>query len=366
MRILLLGDAGHYHASLAGGLRRLGHEVTLASDGGRWMHTRSDIDISRRKGKIGGAWLWLKLNTTLASDLKGYDIVQLCSPFFLELRPERLLTIFNRLKADNGRVFLTDLGNSPAYVRMCLAPDSPLKYSEWRNPSIINAAGNPAAQAWLSTQLDTYCSEIYNGVYGVMTALYEYHIAALSHLPAHKVHYTGIPIDLKSLPAPKQASGEKVRILSAFDRSRAEHKGALILHNVAQRIAAAHPDRAELRQVCNLPFAQFLDELARADIVLDQLYSYTPATTALLSMALDAVPVSGGEDDYYSFISEPSLRPVVNAHPTNLSDTAAEIERLILDPSLLKEKKNQGREFIELYHSADALALQYLDIWTGY
>lgn len=103
MKVLLMGDASAYHATLAGGLAALGHDVTVASDGSRWMQTARNIDLSRRQGKTGGALLWLRLATTLRNRLKGYDVVQLCSPGFLHLKPIRLQKKLSRLKKDNGR-----------------------------------------------------------------------------------------------------------------------------------------------------------------------------------------------------------------------------------------------------------------------
>ena len=48
MRILLLGDASNCHRTLATGLRQLGQEVVVASDGTMWMDTERDIDLLRR------------------------------------------------------------------------------------------------------------------------------------------------------------------------------------------------------------------------------------------------------------------------------------------------------------------------------
>jgi len=365
MKILFLGDASNYHCALASALRRLGHDVTLASDGCGSMLTHRDIDISRHPSPIGGVWLWLKLNTLLSADLKGYDIVQLCSPFFIALRPERLLKILHRLKENNGRVFLTDLGNTPHYVEMCVDPESPLIYNEWRNPSIARPEDNPQVKAWLAPGLKRYCRELYSKVDGITTALYEYHIADKRYVDPARLHYLGIPIDLPSLPRPSNPNGP-VRILSACDAARADHKGAGILRDLAARVVADNPGRAVLRQVHNIPYSQFLAEVAAADIVLDQLYSYTPATTALLTMAMEGVSVSGGEEDYYRFIGEHKLRPVVNASPLNLAEAEARLRNLVTDSETLNGLKRQGREFVELYHSADYLALSLIDIWTSY
>ena len=48
LKVLLVGDASNCHNALAGGLRKLGHEVVVASDGTEWMDTDRDIDLSRR------------------------------------------------------------------------------------------------------------------------------------------------------------------------------------------------------------------------------------------------------------------------------------------------------------------------------
>ena len=45
MRILLLGEYSNVHATLAKGLRELGHEVTVASSGDSWKGYERDIDL---------------------------------------------------------------------------------------------------------------------------------------------------------------------------------------------------------------------------------------------------------------------------------------------------------------------------------
>lgn len=133
MKVLLMGDGSAYHANLAIALRGMGHDVTVASDGTRWMQTERDIDLSRSKGKLGGALLWMRLSGIDARRLKGYDVVQLSSPGFAPLRPKRLRVLFDRLKRDNGIVCLTALGTDSVYVRHCLFAKPPvLRYSEWK------------------------------------------------------------------------------------------------------------------------------------------------------------------------------------------------------------------------------------------
>ena len=47
MRILLLGDYSNVHATLADGLRQLGHTVVVASDGDGWKNYPRDVDLAR-------------------------------------------------------------------------------------------------------------------------------------------------------------------------------------------------------------------------------------------------------------------------------------------------------------------------------
>lgn len=89
MKILLLGEYSNVHATLADGLRKLGHQVTVLSNGDFWKNYPRDIDLVRKPGKKGGIIYLAKLLTILPK-LRGYDIVQLINPMFLELKAERI------------------------------------------------------------------------------------------------------------------------------------------------------------------------------------------------------------------------------------------------------------------------------------
>ena len=47
MRILLLGEYSNVHWTLAEGLRELGHDVTVVSDGDNWKNYLRDINLKR-------------------------------------------------------------------------------------------------------------------------------------------------------------------------------------------------------------------------------------------------------------------------------------------------------------------------------
>ena len=129
MRTLLIGEYSHVHATLAEGLRALGHDVTVISNGDFWKDYPRDIDLVRHPGKLGGIRYLTKLYTLLPK-LTDYDIVQLINPMFLELKAERIFPIYRFLKKHNQKVFLGGFGMDWYWVHTC-DTTMPLRYSDF-------------------------------------------------------------------------------------------------------------------------------------------------------------------------------------------------------------------------------------------
>ncbi|MBP3537909.1 MAG: glycosyltransferase, partial [Muribaculaceae bacterium] len=112
----------------------------------------------------------------------------------------------------------------------------------------------------------------------------------------------------------------------------------------------------------NRPYEEFTRLLRNAHVVLDQIYSYTPATTALLAMAYGLNVVSGGEPEYYDFIGERDKRPIINA-PIDVEPLTDVIEDIILHPELIRERGRRSREFVEKHNDCRVVAHRFLDFW---
>ena len=368
MKILLLGDYSNYHACLATALRRKGHKVVVTSDGSGWMNTERTLNFRRPlPGPVGGALLFMQL---LASRrLSGYDIVSLMSPSFIKLRPSRLKVIFNRLKAHNGKVFLTSAGTDKAFMDMIVSNDCPLRYSEYFN---IDGSPNPRnAQRliddceWQKGEIGEFCEFIYENVDGVTTALYEYQLAMQRRIPESKLAYIGIPVDLdavESLQRPLVHNGN-VNIFLGRKREYLEFKGTDRLGEIARMVVDENPDKCCLNIVENLPYNEYLKALDVGDLVIDQLYSYTPATNALLAMAKGQAVVSGAEPEYYDFIGEKDLQPIFNPQPDD-NEIYKLFTHLVNNPELIIRSGAEGREFIRRHNDADLVARRCLDFWT--
>lgn len=367
MKILLLGDASNFHRTLAKGLVRAGHDVTVASAGSGWMNTERDIDLSRHSGKIGGALLWLRLNTVLAGRLKGYDVVQIHNPVFIDQRPGRVRILFDRLRRDNGSVFLTQLGTDSQYVDMCFAKDSPLRYSEFMAcgvPTPYTVKHQLTVARWIGGLLHDHCRYIYDNIDGAVSALYEYHLSCLRVLPPEMVAYGGIPVDMSETGFSGIPFEGRLRVMVACHKGREDEKGIDRMLPVVQRLADDYPDRISLDLVQNVPLEQFKRHLAEAHVVVDQLYSYTPATTALMAMASGKIVVSGAEKEFYDFIGEKRYHPIINADPSDVDNLYWKLRALAFDRRRVKQLSEEGRRFVAAHNDVDVVAARFLDFWN--
>ena len=340
MKILLLGDASNCHRTLATGLRRLGHEVTVASDGTGWMRTHRDIDTSRRfRGKAGGLELWLRAWFQLHNRLRGYDVVAIHDPIFLSLRPHRVKAIFDRLRRENRSVFLTCLATDTPYVEQSLECPPQVRYNEFAHfgkPAPFALEHPEIIRSWLGSPLSDHCRHIYSNIDGAVSVLYEYHMSATRWLPADKVGYGGIPIDTEALhqiELPEKPG--KVRIFLGRHADRLTIKGTDRLEIAARRALELNPGKGELVIVENRPYAEYLELLKSAHLVVDQAYSYTPATNALLAMAYGIPAVSGAEPEFYDFIGEQSNRPIYNS-PVDVDGMTEMFGHILTHPEELR------------------------------
>lgn len=366
-RILLLGDYSNCHRTLATGLSRLGCDVTVASDGSHWMNCERNIDLSRRPGKLGGLELMWKVKRGLRKDLAGYDIVSIHDPNFVTLRPKRLRGLYDELRRRNGSVFLSAMSTDIAFLDMLVAGDSRLRYSEWfvdGRPSRMYL-DNPAAwDEWHAGDLVDYQNHVFDTIDGAVSVLYEYQLGMERRLGKELVAYGGIPVDT-SLYEPVDLSDkiDKVRLFLGRDRTRKLMKGSDLLEVAARRVVEHYPEKAELVIVENRPFAEFVELLKGAHVVLDQIYSYTPATSALMAMSYGLNVVSGAEPEYYDFIEEYDNRPIINA-PIELDALMATIEDVVLHPELIADRGRRSREFVVKHNDCEVVARRFLDFWT--
>lgn len=369
LKILLFCDASNFHRCLAEGLRKKGHHVVVASDGNRWMNTERDIDLSRPlNNKIGGAFLWIKTLRLLHKELKGFDVVSISNPTFPFLKPSRMREVLRLLKKHNGSLFVNALGPDSLYVESCLLNNHGLRYTEWavgKEPTEYNLKSSLEKEKWLAAPLKSLYCELYDSSAGTTTVLYEYDKIWKTFLDEENIGYTGIPINTDVIqPIDLPDKPQKIKLFLGLKREHVLEKGTDRILNAAKRVVEKFPDKCFLEIVENIPYKEYLERLKNAHVVLDQLYSYTPATNALQAMAYGLNTLSGAEPEFYDFIGEKELRPIIHAIPDDeaLFNTLSDV---VMHPELIRIRGMQGRKFVERHHNLDLIADRYLDFWKS-
>lgn len=371
MKILLMGEYSNVHATLAEGLRKLGHHVTVLSNGDFWKNYPRDIDLVRKPGKLGGIMYMMKLYTNVHK-LRGYDIVQLINPMFLELKAERIFPIYQYLRKHNKKIILGGFGMDYYWVSVC-CKDKPLRYSDFNIGDELrtNADALKERKDWLGTEKGRLNQMIAEDCDGIITGLYEYWACYQPGFP-QKTTFIPFPIKPKLITSGNGNSytnaenhqvipldiPKKVKLFIGINKSRSEYKGTDIMLKAAQAIAKKYPDKTELRIAENIPFAEYVKMMNGSDAILDQLYSYTPSMNPLEAMARGIICIGGGEPENYEIIHEDKLRPIINVLP-NYESVYQELEHLVLHPELVPLLKQQSIEYINKHHDYIKVAKRY-------
>ena len=128
------------------------------------------------------------------------------------------------------------------------------------------------------------------------------------------------------------------------------------------RLQNAYPDKMEIIKAEGVPFDEYEKMMDKADIVLDQLYSYTPAMNGLLAMSKGKVLVGGGEEENYEILGEKELRPIVNVLPDE-EDVYLKLKQLVTDSEILPRLKQESVEYIHRHHDYLKVARQYEELY---
>ena len=360
MRILLLGEYSNVHATLAEGLRQLGHEVTVVSNGDFWKNYPRDIDVARPQGRLGGLRLLLRIYRLLPR-LRGYDVVQLINPMFLELKAERLFPIYRYLRRHNRHMVLCAMGMDYYWVSECTYR-KPLRYSDFNIGDRVRT-DEPAVREqrdWIGTPKERLNKLIAHDCDGIVAGLYDDFVCYEPHFPK-KLRFIPLPIKtnispLSSLLSPHILSPLKVFI--GISKGRSQYKGTDIMLRAAEDLQALYPDKMELLKAEGVPFQQYKDMMDGSDVILDQLYSYTPSMNPLLAMSKGIICVGGGEPENYAILNETELRPIINVQP-NYESVRDELEQLLLHPERVPELKRQSMEYVRRHHDYLKVARQY-------
>ena len=364
MKILLLGEASFVHSTLRKGFGELGHKVTLVSAGCIWDCPR-DIDISRnmRWGKLSG----LKVIWTILKNLNvfiGNDIVQMNDFHTIPLKLGWNELFFKFIKRFNKKV-----------VRGCWGDDSVVFDAQaqgilaYSDTHIGTKAINVEENKWRIEEQHlpefVSCSRYVNSHADAFAAcLYEYYVYYNRDEYHSRLHYLPLPIEIPEAKDIRVKGAQwPIKVLVGIQKRRDFIKGASIIASFLEKIAAEHPDKVVVNKVYDVPYNEYCKMLEEADVLVDQLYSYTPAMNSLAAMARGTVVIGGGEEEYYEFIGEKELRPIINVRPCQDEYNMNVLRDALLTPGRISQLSRESIAFVRKHHDYMKVSRQYLEMY---
>ena len=395
MKILLIGEASFLHNTLKKGLVERGHRVTTMSDGNGWHDAPRDIDLRRdgRWGKLGGLRVVWQLLRHLPQ-LCGNDVVQIHNYQFVPLMYRWNTLLLRFLKLTNRRVVKGCFGDDPQIFRR-QAQGVPaysdtswsgqLQNAELHRDRIAEVIEHGAEASWCKT---THMAD------ALVACLYEYWLDYNEPPYAAKLHYIPLPMECEEMV--RWCDGEMVKcvgndtlspshpndsqlptnlttspphhltILIGLQPKRDFMKGAMKIAAFVEEVARRHPGKVQIKYVEGVPYDEYMHLLAEADVLVDQLYSYTPSMNSLAAMARGTVVIGGGEEEYYEFIGEDTLRPIINVRPdVPDEENIAAIERALFTDGTLERMAQESIQFVHKYHDYRHVAEQYEQLYRS-
>ena len=363
MKILLLGEYSNVHWTLSEGLKSLGHQVTVISDGDHWKDYKRDISLRRKSLSTLGTIRYLVDIARLLPRMRNYDVVQLINPVFLDLKAERIYPIYNYLRKYNKKVFMGAFGMDYYWVKAGL-DCSTFRYSDFNLGNTVRHS--PENDIWITDWLKGEKGKLNRYIAadcdGIISGLYEYDASYRAHF-SEKLCYIPFPIHLENTTPVSRRNDYKIRFFIGIQKTRSAYKGTDIMLRALKRLVCKYPHLCEIVKVESVPFSVYKNLMDTSDVLLDQLYSYTPAMNALLAMAKGLIVVSGGEPENYEILQEDILRPIVNVQP-NEEDVYRQLEKLAKNPELIPLLSQQSVAYIKKHHDHIKVASQYLDFWS--
>lgn len=365
MRILLLGEASFVHTILRKGFRELGHDVILMSGESKHLDCQRDVNLQRNMkwGKLGGLKIIWKLILNFPR-LFGNDIVQIHDYRFIPLRAWINELFFVLLKLGNKKV-----------VKCCLCDDAVifngqakglLHYSDTHiGKKTINEKQNELRIKEHMIPELLHCCNYSNAKADVLLpCLYEYYV--YYDLPEYhdKLYYMPLPIDIKSEVSQCVYKVDlPVKVLVGIQKERDYIKGASVISALVEKIASENPGKIEVKKVYDVPYNKYLTMLDKADVLVDQLYSYTPSMNSLAAMAHGTVVIGGGEEEFYEFIGEKTLRPIINVRPEDDENNLDVLRKVLLDPAKIESLKREGFEFVRKHHDYLKICEKHIELY---
>lgn len=355
MRILLLGEMSGVHNYLRTGLKALGHDVVLYSNGDGYKNIQSDgvlFENFSDSNWFSNYQRTYRDSVKRASEYTGFDVVSFISTrIYPTLINKKIMDI---VKSNNGIVSLISGGND--YALFKAYKNGAFQYyfmdyddvvSSQYTSNFLKAAAIKNVEEYMAAKSNI-----------IIPVLYDYWIGYKGRTNLHSV--IPQPIDLSRFEYRRNEIRDKIVIFHGITREKV--KGTPFIRVALQRIQETYGNKVEVILNGRMPQDEYLAVMNRANIVVDQCCCYGYGINANQAMAMGKIVLASNSDENNAALGVVD-NPVFRITPD--SDQIYEQLKTVIDQSdifpMLGEK---SRKYVEDYHDCRTVAQRYIDAWA--
>lgn len=169
------------------------------------------------------------------------------------------------------------------------------------------------------------------------------------------------PIDLSAIKY--YPAKPKSKPLIIHSPTRRGFKGTAVIVEAIERLKE-RTSHFDFQIIEGLPYADYLEAVQSADIMIDQVFTQSPGIAALENLAMGKIVFSGNGPDGQAYFPFGAKSPIIDAapDPARLADSLFEVLKAQHEFPLRAEA---GRAFVAQHHDHVAVARAFLDLWQG-
>lgn len=365
MRILIIGEYSGFAYNLAIGFEELGHEVIEfgSLDGIKNIPQTSKSFLYNNQNYTIGSLFWrireisnfLRYKKDIKKFHHYFDVVFIINYTFLRLEfdfshPRFSINDIKHVIKPHGKVFMSSCGADLPVMEFA----KKLRYTPYSSEYMKSCYG------WRFKQVLKRTLKLIDGV---IPTMYEYAeayrqfsennsiVKVLSTIP--------LPLDCHRYKFEKTFN-EKVVVFHGKARLT---KGGNYIIPALERLKKMYPNKVDIVIQGNLPFAEYIKILSKADIVVDQCRGYSYGMNAIIAMAMGKIVLSGNEPECEREFNMEV--PIINILPDS-DDIFNKLEELINgSEDFLRELSRKSYDFCNYFHDSKIIAKKYIECFKS-
>ena len=291
MKILLVGEYSGLFNSLKDGLINIGHEVFLASNGDGYRDYPSDLRWDKHIN-IGRFNFVLDIFNVVRNfrKFKGYDVVMFVSTrvFRTPVHPIINKYLYEYIIRHNACSYICDSGLDYIAYRYWFEHTT----SKYYHYTLGYYNKEKKTSIFLNSRAEKYEYDIRKMVNGCIPIWYEYAEPYRSLPNLRKA--IRIPININNFVYKPNIVKDKIVFFHGLTRAC---KGGEYIQRAFEKMKSKYADVAEFICAGGLPFDEYMKITSRANVILDDVNSYSFSMNALFAMARGIIYMGGAEKE---------------------------------------------------------------------